>query len=203
MQDEMTGNLLMIFVKNPELGKVKTRLARSIGDKQALAVYQELLKLTQSATDSLNVTRQVWYSRFIEQEDQWKENYQKRLQRGADLGMRMKSAFQEAFDNGFEKVVIIGSDCAEMTPGLLREAFQLLEKKDVVIGPSRDGGYYLLGMANFYPGLFEDKKWSTPAVGEQTIRQLQEMQVSHALLPVRNDIDTAQDLAESTQLSYI
>lgn len=199
-----TAETLLIFVKNPEKGKVKTRLAQTVGEDKALAIYRKLLKITKSVTDQLKVHREVWYSRFIEKDDIWSDSpYEKKLQRGKDLGARMKGAFQEAFASGSGRVVIIGSDCAELSPRILRQAFQVLEEHDVVVGPSRDGGYYLLGMAEFYMALFDQKNWSTPAVCKQTIQQLKRMNVTYRLLPELNDIDTEQDLDQSRHLSVL
>lgn len=192
------GALLLIFVKNPVKGAVKTRLAKAIGEEKALSVYRRLLKLAKSATDPLDVSKQVWYSQFIDLDDMWSmQEYDKQLQQGRDLGLRMQTAFRKAFASGFEKVVIIGSDCPELSTPILQQAFQLLEEHEVVVGPSQDGGYYLLGMTEFYPALFEQKKWSTPAVYEQTIQQLKGMNVSYRLLPLLNDIDTKADLQAS------
>ncbi|SHG26185.1 hypothetical protein SAMN05443144_1236 [Fodinibius roseus] len=196
------GPTLLIFIKNPERGKVKTRLAETAGDDTALEVYQKLLRITQSVTDQMNIHREVWYSRFIEQNDIWSGGqYKKKRQRGKDLGGRMKLAFREAFARGSGRVVIIGSDCPGLRPPILRQAFRLLRDHKVVVGPARDGGYYLLGMKEFYPALFDRKKWSTSAVCEQTIQQLDEMKVSYRILPELNDIDTQQDLDQSKHLS--
>lgn len=201
---DSTNETLLIFVRNAEKGRVKTRLARTVGDDKALAVYNMLLTMTKSAVDPLEVNRQVWYDRHIANGDIWSGGtYGKKLQRGEDLGARMKSAFHHAFATGFEKVVIIGSDCPGLTHSLLRQAFRLLDECEVVIGPSRDGGYYLLGMTTYRPALFDRKKWSTSAVCRQTIHQLEEREISYRLLPVLNDIDTEQDLSQSRHLSLL
>ncbi len=194
---------LLIFVKNPELGKVKTRLAETIGNKKALEVYQKLLGLTQKAVDPLEVDCQVWYSSFIDETDRWPNTkYGKCLQKGEGLGARMQEAFRQNFENGKQKVVIIGSDCAELTTDTIHRAYTLLDQQEVVVGPSQDGGYYLLGMSTFYPQLFEQKEWSTSSVCSQTVRQLQEENISYQLLPELNDIDTESDLRQS-QVSWI
>ncbi|MCW9708752.1 TIGR04282 family arsenosugar biosynthesis glycosyltransferase [Fodinibius salsisoli] len=195
---DSTNECLLIFAKNPERGKVKTRLAKTIGDGQALAVYKKLLRITKSVTDTLDLSRQIWYSNYINEQDLWsKGGYEQRLQEGDDLGMRMQKAFARAFSDGFSKVAIIGTDCAAITSKILRQAFQQLEEHPVVIGPSSDGGYYLLGMTNFYPALFEQKEWSTSSVCRETIQQLKTMEISYHELPVLNDIDTAEDLRAS------
>lgn len=195
---DSSEEVLLIFIKNPQKGKVKTRLARSIGDQKALEIYQQLILKTRDATTPLQCDRQVWYSSFIENDDCWSaESYDKRLQQGNDLGERMKQAFQQAFADGYPKVAIIGSDCPGLTPEIIEQAFAGLDDHDVVIGPSRDGGYYLLGMSSFYGDLFAGINWSTPTVFEETVGRTDELELSYCKLPELNDIDTKQDLIES------
>ena len=191
-------NVLLIFIKNPEKGNVKTRLAESIGEEKALNVYHKLLQVTYEATCSLECRRQVWYSSYIDNDDIWpSDEYDKQLQNGKDLGERMKNAFKQSFSNGYEKAVIIGSDCAEMTEQIIEQAFEHLDENEVVVGPSQDGGYYLLGMRDFYPALFEDVNWSTSSVFKQTVKRIENLKLSMQLLPMLNDIDTIEDLSQS------
>ena len=105
----------------------------------------------------------------------------------------MKNAFKELFDMGYEKVAIIGSDCFELTAAIIREAFALLKNKDAVIGPAKDGGYYLLGMKKMIEPVFENKQWSTDSVFRETINDLTENNFSFACLPVLTDVDTEED----------
>lgn len=189
---------LLIFVKNPEKGKVKTRLAETMGPEKALKIYQKLLRITHKITKPLECDCQVWYSSFIDKNDIWEQSkYEKRLQSGKNLGERMKKAFRQDFEDGYEKAIIIGSDCAELTSEIIKKAFRSLDNKEVVIGPARDGGYYLLGMSSFYPELFDGIKWSTPTVCEKTIDKVENLGLSLQLMPTLNDIDTEQDLAQS------
>lgn len=198
--DGSSPKLLMIFVKNPVKGKVKTRLAQTIGERKALKVYHRLLSVTRTITTPLQCCRQVWYSDYIEKQDLWEEgDFEKRLQRGNDLGERMEKAFKQAFSEGFEKVVIIGSDCAELTGDIIEEAFKSLDESEVVIGPSEDGGYYLLGMRSFCGDLFADIEWGTPTVYKHTINRIKERNLSLYLLPTLNDIDTEEDLIQSAE----
>lgn len=190
-------NILLIFIKNPRLGKVKTRLAQNIGEQQALKVYQQLLKITHAVVSPLHCRRQIWYSDFISN-DYWQaDKYDKRLQKGNNLGERMRNAFHQAFADGCQKTVIIGSDCAELTTKIIENAFRKLDDHDIVIGPSKDGGYYLLGMTSFYEDLFSSIPWSTPTVYQQTIGRANELDLSYYNLPTLNDIDTKQDLTKS------
>lgn len=189
---------LIIFIKNPEPGTVKTRLAKTIGNESALKVYHKLLNITRDVTKKVKCRRQLWYSTFIDQDDSWSAaDYEKKLQQGNSLGARMSYSFKQAFDNGAGRAVIIGSDCAALEPGHIEEAFLKLKDHDLVIGPSRDGGYYLLGMSGFYPKLFEEKAWSTQSVFDDTVVQAQQLGLEVATLPKLNDIDTEEDLRQS------
>ena len=191
----MNRSLLIIFVKNPVLGKVKTRLAATVGDEAALAVYFQLLKKTYEVTVPLPVDKIVYYSDFVDHDDLWsKGEYEKRVQSGNDLGERMKNAFKESFERGYQKVCIIGSDCLEITTGILNQAFSGLEGHDAAIGPAKDGGYYLLGMRQMIPPLFEKKEWSTDQVFKSTITNFEQLDLGYMKLPVLNDVDDEKDL---------
>ena len=196
--------LLLIFVKNPQKGNVKTRLAKTVGDNQALAVYQALLEHTHRITAPMDRPRQVWYSNTIDTNDCWEQgSFDKRQQSGDNLGERMQHAFQQSFNHDFQKVVLIGSDCAQLTQAVIDQAFTALDDNDVVIGPSEDGGYYLLGMRRFFGDLFAGIEWSTPTVFEETVGRVQSQGRSLELLPTLNDIDTEEDLKNSaSNLAY-
>ncbi|WP_324720882.1 TIGR04282 family arsenosugar biosynthesis glycosyltransferase [Salinimicrobium sp. HB62] len=185
--------LLLIFTRNPELGKVKRRLAASIGDEAALKVYEMLLQHTLEVTQDLSVKKWVFYSEEIPKKDIWsKENFNKKLQQGRDLGERMQQAFSEAFSEGFQKVVIIGSDLYDLQEEDLKMAFLALDDHNYVLGPAQDGGYYLLGMTKPTPQLFRNKTWSSASVFQQTRQDLKQEKLK--ILPVRNDIDTFEDM---------
>lgn len=192
----MNKQALLIFTKNPEAGKVKTRLAATVGNEAALAIYNQLLQHTVSETENLPVDKFVFYADYILHEDVWINNgYYKEVQYGNDLGERMCSAFDFAFQKGYEQVVIIGTDCPEISSATIINAFASLERNDVVIGPAEDGGYYLLGMKQLHSGLFEQIQWSTPTVLANTISKIKRLHLTHHLLPVMKDIDEEQDLA--------
>lgn len=191
-----SSSLLLIFVKNPELGKVKTRLAKTLGDQRALQIYHYLLSHTQKISREVSqADRFVYYSSFIEENDLWpREAFEKYRQEGADLGERMSRAFQRAFEKKYQKVVIIGSDCLELTTEILNQAFRQLDSQDFVLGPARDGGYYLMGMRQEELAVFQNKNWSTASVLQDTIKDLEARHYSYALLPELSDIDHATDL---------
>lgn len=190
----MKEEALIIFVRKPELGKVKTRLAASIGAEAALAVYAKLLKHTQAVSSSLDCDKYVFYVNEIEEADLWHYGYHKLLQVHTDLGGRMKAAFNQLFEKGHGRICIIGSDCFELTPEIISNAFLLLKEKDVVVGPAKDGGYYLLGMSNSLKEVFEGVEWSTANVFEQTRTIIEQHGYTYALLPLLTDVDTVEDL---------
>jgi uncharacterized protein len=190
----MNKKLLLIFVKNAVLGKVKTRLAATIGPEKAFEIYQILLKRTFEVTVALPVTKAVYYSDYTT-EDLFKlPYYEKHLQSEGNLGERMQKAFEEAFAAGYEQVCIIGSDCYELTEDILVQAFEKLERTDVVIGPAEDGGYYLLGMKKLHHSFFTGKNWSTNSVLPDTLNNVKAMGQSVALLPQLTDVDDEKDL---------
>ncbi|MFC2176030.1 TIGR04282 family arsenosugar biosynthesis glycosyltransferase [Bacteroidota bacterium] len=190
----MEEEFLIIFVKNPISGKVKTRLATSIGNRKALKVYEQLLNITLRVTKKVQAFKAVFYSDFIATNDLWDDDsFNKFVQTGKDLGSRMMNAFDQAFALGAKRVVIIGSDCPEISPETLEEAFEALTEKDTVVGPAKDGGYYLIGMKKPHPFLF-NKEWSTDTVFEDTLTDLKTNQLSFHLLPQLTDLDTINDL---------
>lgn len=185
---------LIIFARNPIRGKVKTRLAATMGEEKALSIYCTLLEHTVKITQQLLCDRYVFYADGISLNDHWPDDvYLKRNQVDGDLGARMHYAFDTLFQESYDQLIIIGTDCFELTEDILQHAFTALQKHEVVIGPSADGGYYLLGMRQFYPFLFEEKTWSTDTVYSSTIHQLEMHQISYKPLPTLNDIDTEED----------
>lgn len=189
--------LLIIFYRNPEFGRVKSRLAISVGEDRALAIYLYMAAHARSVASLVSVDRVVYYSSFIDREDNWSNDaFEKRLQHGNDLGERMKHAFAESFKSGYNSICIIGTDCLEITEEILKNAFEALDHHDTVIGPAVDGGYYLLGMNKFIPELFDNKKWSTSSVCNDTISDFKRFNCSYQLLPMLHDIDTEADLPQ-------
>jgi uncharacterized protein len=189
----MKQNLLLIFIRNPELGKVKTRLAAAIGDKNALEIYQFLLLHTRNTVQDLSFDKRVMYSDEIIDNDIWSnEIFDKQVQFGQDLGTRMKNAFADGFDQDYDKIVIIGSDLYDLETANILEAFDKLDTNDVVIGPAKDGGYYLLGLKNIPNGIFINKNWGTNSVLKDTLADINHLEIH--LLEEKNDIDTVNDI---------
>lgn len=193
MKTSDPDNILIVFIKNPVKGQVKTRLAATMGEDRALAIYQALLTRTRQVCAQAATRRWVFYSDWTDPEDAWASpDFERKLQLGRDLGRRMYHAFVQAL-NEARRAVIIGSDCPLIEAAHLEQAFSALDQTNLVIGPSEDGGYYLLGMSKPFPELFEDIAWSTPQVLEQTLSKARMLGLSCTLLPVLPDIDHESD----------
>lgn len=183
---------LIVFIKNPVAGKVKTRIAAEAGDATALEIYKHLTDHTRMVTDQVDAARLLFYSERVVRLDQWAEKkYSKAVQSGDDLGEKMFNAFKQTSE--YEKKLLIGSDCAGLTNEIIDQAYAALDYHDVVIGPAKDGGYYLIGMTNIVPELFKSIPWSTDQVLNETVRVLQNKRLLYKLLPVLTDVDTLAD----------
>ncbi len=193
---DTSSDALIVFVKNNELGKVKTRLAETVGENRALEVHRKLQEQTEQAVRYLTADKMVYYSDYVPEENPiWpSERYHHFVQSGSDLGQRMNNAFEELFDKGYEKICLIGSDCPYITQDILKNGFDRLSETDVVIGPSRDGGYYLLGLIEPHEELFENIDWGGSQVFDRTIQKLIAQDMIWYELPILEDIDTEADL---------
>lgn len=186
-------DLLIIFTRNPVLGKVKTRLAASIGAQSALEIYIRLLRHTEEECSKLNLPKHLYYTDSIGENDLWDSTgYQKFIQEGSDLGERMHNAFLKGFELGYKRICLIGSDLFELEQNHITAAFEALKSHRYVLGPAHDGGYYLIGMSHLSSDLFENKEWGTSSVLKDTLNDLDNQKVF--LLEELNDIDTFEDL---------
>jgi uncharacterized protein len=191
---------LIIFVKNPVEGQVKTRLAATVGHQKAVEIYRKLLVHTQktalnwqnSAEANVSKRVSVFYGDFINENDLWND-FDKYLQVNGDLGQRMYSAFADEFYRNADQVAIIGSDCLQLTDSHIKAAFGALITHNIAIGPAQDGGYYLLGMMTLYNFLFENKPWSQPQLLTETMIEIQSKNIDFQLLDTLSDIDTWED----------
>jgi hypothetical protein len=196
---KLDDRCLLFFLKRPEKGKVKSRLARVIGDDSAVNLYKNLV--TQMLLTLKRGTFPFYicfYPRNSEKpiKDWLGREHRYIPQNGKDLGERMKKGFMEAFANGFKRVLLIGSDIPDLPLEFLEEAFASLEEEDAVIGPAYDGGYYLIGFKDktFSAQVFEGMAWGTNTVFQDTMKVLKESRKRvHTLEPLR-DIDTIEDL---------
>ncbi len=185
---------LIIFVKNPIEGRVKTRLAKTIGSQKALAIYRRLLEHTRNLALSIQLEKFLFYDEYIDAHDMWdSEVFHKQIQVGHNLGARMANAFNAVL-TFHDRAVIIGSDCPGLDAVIIQEAYDRLSSYDIVIGPAFDGGYYLIGMNQTHPCLFENLEWSTDTVFKTTMDRCRENDLSVHKLPILRDIDDENDL---------
>lgn len=186
---------LLVFQKNTAPGKVKTRLAASLGEKKALEVYRELLFMTYSEVAKLQGIDVIpFFSDYPEPLPFELANSPSiQLQSGEDLGARMSNAFAWAFSNGYQWVGIIGTDCPELTHETIQNGLDQLKNFDFCIGPAFDGGYFFLAMRNFHPWIFEHIAWSSPTVLDETLALAKDRKMTFGLLEVLRDIDTEDD----------
>jgi rSAM/selenodomain-associated transferase 1 len=191
----MSKDGIIVFVRKPEAGKVKTRLAKDIGNEAALSVYLRLLEHTKECVFACEADKLIWTDEPWIDPDFWpEEQFQFHSQKGIDLGEKMKNAFDFHFEQAYEKLLIIGSDCPELQSGILYSAFKLLDTFDAVLGPSLDGGYYLLGLKRPNPALFSEISWSTENVFIQTIERILSSGLQVIQINPLPDIDELNDL---------
>lgn len=193
-------NSIIIFLRFPKIGEVKTRLAKTTSSEFALTFYKSCAEnLIKNVKQIPRVKRFAFYSNKNEKGEinKWLGN---KLffapQEGDDLGSRMINAFEKVFSTGAQKVIIVGTDIPDLSKDIILDAFNSLNSNDVVIGPSKDGGYYLLGMTKMCPELFDEIEYSTSTVLSQTLARVNKLNLSYQLLPKLVDIDTKEDLVE-------
>lgn len=187
---------IIVFVKNPVEGQVKTRLGSQIGHWAALEVYKALTKLTAKACK--NFIHAVYYNQWVDNDDDFKTKH-KYIQRGNNLGDRMRNALLDGFSMGYTQQILIGSDLPDLSSTIIQHAFEQLQKYEVVLGPAHDGGYYLVGMQSPFKEIFNNVDWSTDKVLDQTLEHCKSL--CYALLDTRIDIDTQKDLEQFPKLT--
>lgn len=192
--------VLLLFTKRPEPGRAKTRLIPALGAERAADVHARLARHAADVVrgvDAHGLRRVACVA-----PDAWCADAPSLLGPGlevwpqgdGDLGARMSRAFDRAFDEGAARVVVVGSDCPDLQPELIEQAFAALRIHDACFGPAADGGYYLLGLARPLPSVFEGVPWSDPATGRETLARLQsERAWVHRLVELR-DVDSPADL---------
>jgi uncharacterized protein len=192
---------ILLFVKYPEPGKVKTRMESLLGKDRVAGLYQcfvlDLLETLKDAGYPLSLVFSP-SERKREMVHLFGEGYDYRPQEGDGLGERMKNAFRECFAEGTEAAVLIGSDLPDLPAYVLREAFSALKSSAAVIGPSVDGGYYLIGFRKegFSPEIFDGIPWSTDRVLSETMQRLAAAERTVSILPWGRDLDTPEDLQD-------
>jgi uncharacterized protein len=188
---------VIVFVRAPELGRVKTRLAAELGQETALAIYREMgARVVAAASRVRDCNLVVAYTPAAGEETTraWLgEEAMLVVQSDGDLGARMSAAVAQAFTRGAERIVSIGADCPEITTATIAEAFARLSEADVVLGPAADGGYYLIGMTRPHDALFAGIAWSSPDTLAQTLAAADHAGLAVSLLDLKHDVDTAND----------
>ncbi len=187
---------ILVFLKNPVRSTVKTRLALSLGDDPTLGLYRRFVMDTVEKADaSGEVTLCFQSDDGTPPNDLLTGNRRWAPQRGEDLGERMAHGFRSAFERGYDKVLLVGTDAPDMPKEHYREAFDELDRHDAVIGPARDGGYLLIGFrkSGFSAEVFNGVSWSTETVLEKTLEILSENRLSCHKLPLWYDVDTGED----------
>lgn len=197
--------LLLLFTRYPLAGRAKTRLIPVLGARGAAQLQRSMTELVAGhalrLADSRGVLPIVYYcGGSHEQMVAWLgPGFEYRQQSSGDIGQRMAQAFLDNFTDKVSTIVVVGSDIPSLTDRLLIEAFQALEGREVVLGPTVDGGYYLIGMHRrvldrLLPPVFADINWSTATVFTETVAILDSLKVSLATLPTLRDIDRPEDL---------
>jgi uncharacterized protein len=194
-----SDRLIILFIKAPLPGSVKSRLAAGIGPEAAAHLYRRFILDTVDVLVETGYGVRICYfppdAAGLVAEMVGRE-WALLPQAGADLGERMANAFHDVFSAGYERAVLVGSDIPELNHAIITEAFDALERNDAVLGPAADGGYYLIGFRkeSMAPGAFHGIAWSTAAVFEETKRILEAESLRVHVLPMLHDMDSAEDL---------
>jgi uncharacterized protein len=196
----MIEDCLIIFTRYPEPGKAKTRLIPALGAAGAAALHRQMAEQTLRQARGLQklqpLTLEVWFvGGNTDLMATWLgEDLIFQVQPDGDLGDRLLSAFQNAFRKGHRRVVIIGTDCPVLNTTILEQSFTTLQQSILTLGPTQDGGYYLIGLQYCVPELFSGIPWSTPTVFNDTLKIAERLHLMPSLLPCLYDIDLPQDL---------
>ncbi|MFQ5956218.1 MAG: TIGR04282 family arsenosugar biosynthesis glycosyltransferase [Candidatus Brocadiales bacterium] len=192
-------DVLIAFVKYPEPGKVKTRLAKTVGAEVAACFYKVM---AEDIVRRLKGCRQyktiIFFNpprRASDIKDWLGGDLSYIKQSGQDLGEKISNAFGVVFDSGARRAVVIGTDCLGITQGIITKTLRHLGENDVVIGPAQDGGYYLLGLSQYIPELFDSVDWSTDKVFQQTLDKAKRLNLSIAVLEPLKDVDEPTDIS--------
>jgi rSAM/selenodomain-associated transferase 1 len=197
-----TGEII-VFAKYPEPGRCKTRLAASLGAEGALAVYRALLDHTLDVLRACPFTKVLCVDppeRAADASD-WAPGMDRYLpQCPGDLGARMEGAVAQRLSEGATRMLLLGADCPQISKESVVSSMQDLDRADVVLGPTEDGGYYLLGLKGRHPFLFRDIPWSTEKVLEKTLNILKIHSISYLLRNTFMDVDTLDDYHRARHL---
>lgn len=191
---------LIIFTRYPEAGKAKTRLIPALGAEGAMLVHRQMVEHTLVQVQKLQFAQPLCVEVRFTGGDRnlmraWLgSNLVYTPQGEGDLGERLVRSLQAAFSAGVGRVVVIGTDCPDLDATLMQQAFKALQTHDLVLGSATDGGYYLIGLRQLVPELFQNIAWSTAAVLQQTLTIAQTLGLQFTLLPILSDVDRPEDL---------
>jgi len=192
------SDLIVIFIKAPRLGKVKTRLAQKIGAEKAQMIYRAMVEdLMQNFKGfrKFDMRIAVWPQDAEPEVRHWLDwKGQIVVQAEGDLGTKLKRTFEDAFAQGYQRVVIIGSDLPDLSDSMIKTSFKRLHNYPLVLGPAMDGGYYLIGLSSLNLELFTDIDWSTSQVLHNTLKHAKNAGIQYFLLPEMRDIDEYDDI---------
>ncbi|WP_200975030.1 TIGR04282 family arsenosugar biosynthesis glycosyltransferase [Echinicola sp. 20G] len=190
----MNEHAIIIFQKNPEPGKVKTKLGEVIGSEKAAEVYEYLLKNTHEVVEKYPADVFVYFQDEVDDRFLLNNHYHLSLQGQGNIAEKMEQAFAEVLGKGYQKVVIIGSDCLELNADILDEAFEALSYQDLVVGPAQDGTFYLLGMKELYSELFRDKDWEVQSVVSEILSDAKSLKLNVHKMRMLFDVEQYEDL---------
>lgn len=200
MKSSLSSEHLVIFTRYPEPGTTKTRLAKLLGPVKAAEIQKKLTEHTLQQAERLLQLSSVSISIYFDggspkKMQEWLGTVGTyRCQGEGDLGSRMARAVGETFKQGFSKIVIIGTDCPCLQADHIKEAFETLDRKDLVLGPAADGGYYLIGLRQHEEALFKNIDWGTASVLAKTLNLAAAKDLSCTLLEKLHDVDRPEDL---------
>jgi len=197
VKDELPRAVLGVFAKAPLPGHVKTRLGNELGMEKAASIYETILRLILSRfMKRTSAFHKILYVAGRQDHAWFRENFPSwhiQRQQGSSLGDRLLNAFQAGFEKGADRMVIVGTDIPDLTMEIIHNSFHVLDEVDLVLGPSNDGGYYLIGLKQSHHRLFEDIPWGTSQVLEKTLSRAKYLGLKEKLLQPLQDIDTAAD----------
>jgi rSAM/selenodomain-associated transferase 1 len=199
MEDGYMQRRVLLFIRAPELGRVKTRLEKKMDAKTVLTLYKHFVEDTMESLTAGGHDIIVFFSPLHKEPAvrAWLgDTIHFQPQTGRNLGERMRNAFSTVFAMGLDQAVLMGSDSPDIDIGIIDEAYAFLENRDVVIGPAEDGGYYLIGFQKkaFDGDVFSGIDWGTEHVYQQTMQHVHDAGLITHVLPVWQDIDTFEDL---------
>ena len=206
MQSKAERQCILVFLRYPEIGRVKTRLSADIGDFHSAGLYRCFILdlLSRIKKLKMDLVLYVYPDNSIDKFAAWLgSEYIFAPQQGDDLGQRMRNGFLDTFSGGYERAVLIGSDIPDLPLGIIREAFEALGRGDAVIGPAVDGGYYLIGFRGdaFSREVFQGMRWGTDSVFGETVSVLRRLGIALHVLPEWHDVDRIDDLLSLVERS--